>query len=870
MVDDSKNNNCQSEKYGQNIKPRLQQILQALRLDVTYSKAEGDSLWWTNFHKEEKRVYDFLGGYGSTILGHNHPLLCAEILKCIENKVPFHSQLSIRGGAAELGAKINLIFIDVCKFNEEYFIHFFNTGTEAVEAAIKHALMEWIERRDTFLFGLRVANSRRPAMEPEEFRSVIDRIEKMEPCFLSLENSFHGKTMGSVTVTQNLNYKYMYGKGGLKVDFVSKDVVSDEFSDLVNSHTFSVPGHGLFCGLAGFLIEPIQAEGGVHVVSRDTLQMVVSCLAEKNVPILVDEIQTGIYRTGLFLVSQSFDKSPDYIMLGKSLGGGVAKISALAIKKSRYLNDFGILHTSTFAEDDWSARLSLKTLEYCLEHQEKIVNRAEEFEMRLRSHVGKIQSQFPDVISEIRGKGFLLGIEFNCQNLFRYSEVLEQVGRSGLITYLLSSYLLHKHGVRLAPTLNQTNTLRVEPSWNISDEGLAQLMTGMSDVAQIIWSGEYQKLFDQLYPEWKNDTVEPEQHMVPQQRTHPAVTFLIHYISENSLKDIEPALRNWPDHLLQTMISAMAPFATSMSVYEQVIHGKNGSAISVNLRGIPESSRFFEASLRKGTKDAFVKVIEAAESAVDDRAGYVGLGQYTSIVTDNGILLKDIPVPITTGNSLTVGMSYRAFLKMAAERGLDTKKLRVGVVGIAGNICSVLAQLIADDIRELVIVHRENLNLSSKLKFSIEQLLLNSKISKDKIISMDDFSVLKTCDCVILGTNSTLKLLRPEHLKKDAFVIDISVPTNVDPIVQIERPDVQCIQGGLVQLPMGQKFGFAGMKELDGEIYACLAETITAGLLGLNRSLSLGSLSKSGVLEVLRMADEVGMELGKLKTIRTF
>jgi predicted amino acid dehydrogenase len=109
-------------------------------------------------------------------------------------------------------------------------------------------------------------------------------------------------------------------------------------------------------------------------------------------------------------------------------------------------------------------------------------------------------------------------------------------------------------------------------------------------------------------------------------------------------------------------------------------------------------------------------------------------------------------------------------------------------------------------------------------------------------------------------------MLKPEHLKKDALVLDISVPSNVHPSVFSERADVECVQGGFARLPLGQKLDDCALVFApEGEIFACMAETLTLGLLNHPESFSRGPLSKERILRITRMARDAGIELGSVK-----
>src|SRR5207302_9543712 len=128
---------------------------------------------------------------------------------------------------------------------------------------------------------------------------------------------------------------------------------------------------------------------------------------EKGIPLVVDEIQSGMGRTGAFLASQALGLKPDYLCLSKSLGGGLAKIGALLIKRDRFVEEFSVKHTSTFAEDDRSCLLALKALEIL--DRDDLPARCAARGRHLLQKLEELRARFPDQIKDVRGKGLMVG-----------------------------------------------------------------------------------------------------------------------------------------------------------------------------------------------------------------------------------------------------------------------------------------------------------------------------------------------------------------------------------------------------------------------------------------------------------------------------
>jgi acetylornithine/succinyldiaminopimelate/putrescine aminotransferase len=288
-----------TDDFYQMIKPQLCGLLDLLRIGVVFERARGNYLYHRR-DNEEVGVLDLVGGYGSLLFGHHHPVLVAEAQRLIAEGRPVHSQGSRHALAGRLAREL------AERAGGDYRVVFANSGAEAVEAAMKHAMLETGSRT-----------------------------------FIALDKGFHGKTLGAVQLTWNQDYREPFAIEGLTVHRVrANDITHLE-------QTFARTG-----SIAGMIFEPIQGEGGIREVTPEFAQRAAALCAARGVPLIADEIQTGMGRTGTFLASQALGVSPDYVLLSKALGGGLAKISATLIKRERHIDKFDVLHTSTFAEDD--------------------------------------------------------------------------------------------------------------------------------------------------------------------------------------------------------------------------------------------------------------------------------------------------------------------------------------------------------------------------------------------------------------------------------------------------------------------------------------------------------------------------------------
>ena len=180
-----------------------------------------------------------------------------------------------------------------------------------------------------------------------------------------------------------------------------------------------------------------------------------------DIPLILDEIQSGMGRAGSILYAHELGIKGDYL-LSKGLGGGLAKISALLIAQRRYKPEFSLLHTSTFAEDDYSSTVAGKTLDILESDDSALLTLCEEKGRHLIEGLRKIQDRYPEVIREVRGEGLMIGLEFQGPVPFleQHPPPTQPPIRSRVL-YRRSFASGDRIGV--APTLSQSFTLRVEP-----------------------------------------------------------------------------------------------------------------------------------------------------------------------------------------------------------------------------------------------------------------------------------------------------------------------------------------------------------------------------------------------------------------------
>src|SRR5262249_22615687 len=148
-----------------------------------------------------------------------------------------------------------------------------------------------------------------------------------------------------------------------------------------------------------------------------------------------------------------------------------AKVAALAVDRERYVAEYGWLHTSTFADDDFSSAVALGVLDLIERDDQAIVRRAGEKGARLLERLGELRARFPGELRDVRGRGLMLGFELASQERSA-SPLLRVLSEQALLGFFASGWLLHEARIRVTPTLSSHGTIRLEPSAFIEDADL--------------------------------------------------------------------------------------------------------------------------------------------------------------------------------------------------------------------------------------------------------------------------------------------------------------------------------------------------------------------------------------------------------------
>lgn len=335
-------------------------------------------------YDDKGREYlDFLGGIAVNALGHAHPRL-VRVIRREAARATHISNLFHNEFQGPLAKKL-------ARWSGMDRVFFTNSGTEAVEGALKLARIRGKQSSD--------AKTR----------------------ILALENSFHGRTFGALSITATEKYRAPFAPLVPGVKFIRFNDVADLESKFDSS-------------VCAIVIEPIQGEGGIHAVSEAFGNRARQLADQHNAALVADEIQCGLGRTGRNFAYQRFKSQPDIVVLAKPLGGGLP-LGALLARES-FASAFSPgLHGTTFGGGPLVCAVALEFIQTVEDERllENVCRRGDQ----IRAGLERLQAKF-DFIKEIRGEGLILGLELSVPGSPYVAEAL----RRGLVINCTHDYTL--------------------------------------------------------------------------------------------------------------------------------------------------------------------------------------------------------------------------------------------------------------------------------------------------------------------------------------------------------------------------------------------------------------------------------------------
>ena len=267
-------------------------------------------------------------------------------------------------------------------------------------------------------------------------------------------------------------------------------------------------------------------------------------------------------------------------------------------------------------------------------------------------------------------------------------------------------------------------------------------------------------------------------------------------------------------------------------------------------------------------EEVYGKVLGAIEIGARLGAQVAGLGAFTGVVGDAGITINArSPIPVTTGNSLTIAAGVQSLFRGALEMGVDTAACTAAVIGATGSIGSACARLIAPHVARIILVARNE----TRLRKLHEEISATLPCASE--YTTDVASAVRRSQLILTATSSTQDVIEPEDLQTGAIICELSLPHDVSRRVAAERPDVLVVEGGNMRVPGSPRFERVREPgtEFDlnlpaGTALACMSETMVLALEGRLEPYTLGrGISLEKVVEMQAMAARCGFELADMR-----
>jgi acetylornithine/succinyldiaminopimelate/putrescine aminotransferase/predicted amino acid dehydrogenase len=839
--------------FAENVNPYLAKRLQLLNMDKVFIRGSGCEL----YDEAGNKYLDFIASYGALPFGFNPPEIWQAIHEVQDSGEPSFTQPSFLGAAGELAHRL----IQLAPAGLQY-VTFSNSGAEAVEAALKMA-----------------------------------RIFTRRLGILYTQNSFHGKTLGALSATG----KELYQKGfGAPVPGFTQI----PYGDLTWLERILTDNPTQY---AAFIIEPIQGEGGIIIPPNGYLSKALEICHQYGVLLIVDEVQTGLGRTGRMFACEMDGITPDIMTIAKALGGGIIPIGACLATTEVYNEDFAHKHSSTFAGNTLACRVGLKVLDMLTLNDSQLLRDIEVRGQYLLTRLRAIQKKYPRIIKDVRGRGLMIGMELGVTTDNLPNSMLGVIADQEFLSPVVSSYLLNVEKLRVAPTLNGASVIRLEPPLTISEVQCCQAMDSIERMVARLAKGNTASFLAHVVGRTPPpiSAKEPiiKEAVPPGEEKEERFAFLVHPLYLRNYSEFDESLAIFSELEIKDLFDRVNDVVEPFVIAKTRVTSKTGKKAYGEFICVARTS----AELMNMPKDQVLKELSAAVNLAKERgAKIVGLGAYTSVVTKGGRDLRNLGVALTTGNSYTVATAVEATLEAAKRLGVPVQETVAAVVGATGSIGRAVALLMSEKVNSLILIGNPNNEEHSRKRLQklipeIYQFLNREDLKSGGAIydfvrnhpkvpargadleqyqefaalvvkespliyTVDLENYLPSADIVVTATSQVNSLINPDMLKFGAVVCDVARPADVSLEVREARPDVLVIDGGVVAVPgdpeLGWNFGFE-----KGLAYACMSETMMLALEGLYEHCSLGIDINMEVINSFKaLAKKHGFRLAGLRS----
>ncbi|HEY5427014.1 MAG TPA: hypothetical protein VIJ77_10720 [Candidatus Tumulicola sp.] len=338
--------------------------------------------------------------------------------------------------------------------------------------------------------------------------------------------------------------------------------------------------------------------------------------------------------------------------------------------------------------------------------------------------------------------------------------------------------------------------------------------------------------------------------------------FILHPLSLEDVARYEPGAKGKGDAIIRKIMEWMPPWAAVHVTGVRAPDGRETEGWFVSASLLPEQM------VELPREEVYERILKAIRIGADLGAQVAGLGAFTAVVGDGGVTINErSPIPVTTGNSLTIGAGVQSFFRGAHEMGIDPSASTAVVVGATGSIGAACVRLIAPKVRHVVLVARNE----TRLRKFHEQIA--GEVECETSFTTDISPAVRRSQLVLTATSSTREVIQPEDLQTGAVVCELSLPHDVSRRVAQERPDVLVTEGGNMFVPGTPRFERVRERGTDFDLnlpprtaLACMSETMVLALEGRLEPYTLGrGIELQKVIDMEAMAQRCGFTLADMR-----
>jgi ornithine--oxo-acid transaminase len=418
-----------AELYERFVNPQWVKLLGVLQMDVAYTRCRGGELTTS----DGRTLLDFISGYCVHNIGHNHPRVVAALKAELDQDGPAMLQSHVSDLAGELAQSLCAL-----AGGRVSRVYFGSSGSEGVETVIK-----------------------------------FSRHFTRRPGILYVENGFHGLSCGALSLMSNPFWREGFGP-------LLPDTESVRFGDLraleekLKSKRF-----------AAFVVEPIPGEAGILVPGPEYLPGAQELCRKHGTLFVLDEVQTGLHRTGPFLAAHHWGVEPDMVVLAKALSGGLVPVGAVLMSEAISDSVFSsvrraFVHTSTYSENGLAMRAGLATLAVLADERlgERAARSGERLRQLLRGRLAGLE-----MVKEVRGLGQVTGVALKVPSSLTLRAPFEAFAKihPGMLGQILVMRLFRR-GILCQICGNDFMVLKLAPPLAVSDEQIDRVVEAVEAV----------------------------------------------------------------------------------------------------------------------------------------------------------------------------------------------------------------------------------------------------------------------------------------------------------------------------------------------------------------------------------------------------